>query len=437
MLGIIGIVVALALLIFLIFKGWHMGVVALISSLVIVLTSGMDIWPAFAESFAVSFKDFAGTWFLMFTLGAIFGKIMEDSGASVSIANAIVRAVGKKRVILIVLLTTLVLSYGGIGVFIIAFTMYPICMALFKEADLPKSIFPGLLLAIPATITMSFAPGVPAVQNMIPTETFGTTIYAAPVIGTVTSVAIFVMDYAFYTWAAKRCAAKGEHFVAGPDDHIIDLNDAEAVKNLPSPLASFLPIIVLIGSIFIFMQLVSVSNYAVVLGMVLAIVLALILFHDRLKIRDAMGSGMNSGLNALMVTSMIMGFGGVVQASPAFQSCVNWLLSLQMNPILMAFFSINVICMITGSSSGGLNIFLNTLGDYMLSTGINPQILHRLCCAASAGLDAMPHASGVVLANSVAKTEMKNTYKYTFVSQCIIPIIAFWLGTLLYSLGLC
>ncbi|MGI5974061.1 MAG: GntP family permease [Oscillospiraceae bacterium] len=316
MLGVIGIVVALALLIFLIFKGWHMGVVALISSLVIVLTSKMDVWPAFAESFAVSFKNFAGTWFLMFTLGAIFGKIMEDSGASVSIANTIVRAVGKKRVILIVLLTTLVLSYGGIGVFIIAFTMYPICMALFKEADLPKSIFPGLLLAIPATITMSFAPGVPAVQNMIPTETFGTTIYAAPVIGTVTSIAIFVMDYAFYTWAAKRCAARGEHFVAGPDDHIIDLNDAEAVKNLPSPLASFLPIIVLIVSIFVFMKLVSVSNYAVVLGMVLAIVLALILFRGRLKVRDAMGAGMNSGLNALMVTSMIMGFGGVVKGFP-------------------------------------------------------------------------------------------------------------------------
>lgn len=414
-----------------------MGVVAIVSSLVIVLTSGMDIWPAFAESFATSFKNFAGTWFLMFTLGAIFGKIMEDSGASVTIANTIVHAVGKKHVILIVLLTTLILSYGGIGVFIIAFTMYPICMALFKEADLPKAMFPGLLLAIPATITMSFAPGVPAVQNMIPTETFHTTIYAAPVIGTVTSVFIFVMDYLFYSWAAKRCAAKGEHFVAGPDDHIIDLNDSEAVKNLPSPFTAFLPIIVLVGSIFFFMQIVSVSNYAVVLGMVLAIVLALILFRGRLNMREAMGSGMTSGLNALMVTSMIMGFGGVVQASPAFKSCVDWLLSLNMSPILMAFFSINVICMITGSSSGGLNIFLDTLGDYMLSTGIQPQILHRLCCAASAGLDAMPHASGVVLANSVAKTEMKNTYKYTFVSQCIIPMLAFGLGVALYSFGLC
>lgn len=437
MLGVIGIIVALALLIYLIFKGWHMGIVAVLSSLLIMLTSGMDIWSGFSESFATSFKNCAGTWFLMFTLGSIFGKIMEESGASVAIANTIVRAVGKKRVILIVLLTTLVLSYGGIGVFIIAFTMYPICMALFKEADLPKSIFPGLLLAVPATITMSFAPGVPAVQNMIPTETFGTTIYAAPVIGIVTSVVIFILDYLFYTWVAKRCAAKGEHFVAGPNDKIVDLNDAEAMKNLPSPLLAFTPIIVLIVSIFVFMQFVAASNFAVVLGMTLAIVVALVLYRGRLQMRDSLGGGMTSGLNALMVTSMIMGFGGVVQASPAFQTCVDWLLSLNMSPILMSFVSINVICAITGSSSGGLNIFLDSLGGYMLSSGINPAILHRLTCMASAGLDAMPHASGVVLANSVAKTEMKNTYKYTFVSQCMIPMLAYALGVVLYLVGLC
>ena len=73
----------------------------------------------------------------------------------------------------------------------------------------------------------------------------------------------------------------------------------------------------------------------------------------------------------------------------------------------------------------------------MLSSGINPAILHRLTCMASAGLDAMPHASGVVLANSVAKTEMKNTYKYTFVSQCMIPMLAYALGVVLYLVGLC
>lgn len=437
MLGIIGIFVALAILIYMIFIGWHMGVVSAIASFIIIITGNMDVWKTFSGDFATAFKNFAGTWFLMFCLGAIFGKVMEESGAAVSIANKVVKILGKQKVILIVLVTTMILSYGGIGVFVIAFTMYPICMALFKEADLPKKIFPGLLLAIPATICMSVAPGVPAVQNMIPTETFGTTIYAAPVIGTISSVAIFIMDYIFYTWVAKRCAARGEKFIPGVDDNIIDLNDAEAIKGLPSATQAFMPIIVLIVSILILQKVVSPSNYAVVIGMILGILTGVVLFYNKLKLKTAISSGTANGFNALMVTSAIMGFGGVVQASPAFKMCVDWLLSLKMSPITLSFVAINIICAITGSSSGGLNIFLNALGKYMVNTGINPQILHRLTCMASAGFDAMPHASGVVLANSVAKTDMIDTYKYTFISQCIVPVIAFGLAVILYEMGLC
>jgi H+/gluconate symporter-like permease len=436
MLGVIGIILAVVLVIMLIFRGWHMAIVSVIASTLIVLTSGMDIWKSFSEYFAISFRNFAGTWFLMFALGAIFGKLMEESGASSSIANAVVRALGKKRVILIVLVTTLILSYGGIGVFVIAFTMYPICMALFKEADLPKKIFPGLLLAVPATISMSVAPGVPAVQNMIPTETFGTTIYAAPIIGIVCSIFIFVLDYLFYNWAAKRCAARGEHFVPGPNDKIIDFTDADAVKGLPPAGMAFVPIIVLIGSIFIFQSFVKPSNFAVVLGMILAVLVTAGLFRSRLKLKQVFGAGTANGLSALMVTSSIMGFGGIVNNAPAFQDCVNWLLSLQMSPLLMAFVSINIICAITGSSSGGLVIFLNALGDYMLKTGLNPEFLHRWTDICSAGLDAMPHASGVVLANDVAKTQMIDTYKYTFISQCLIPILALIPAIILYMVGL-
>ena len=50
----------------------------------------------------------------------------------------------------------------------------------------------------------------PAVQNMIPTETFGTTIYAAPVIGIVTSVVIFILDYLFYT-CGQAVRRQGRH----------------------------------------------------------------------------------------------------------------------------------------------------------------------------------------------------------------------------------
>lgn len=137
-----------------------------------------------------------------------------------SIARHTVKLLGKKQIVLIVLVVSLILSYAGIGVFVIAFTMYPICLALFKEADIPKKVFPGLMLAVPATVCMVFLPGTPSTQNLIPAEFFGTSIYAAPVIGIISSIVVFILDYLFYSWVVKRCAARGEHFVPGENDTI-------------------------------------------------------------------------------------------------------------------------------------------------------------------------------------------------------------------------
>ncbi|KGF05012.1 GntT/GntP/DsdX family permease [Anaerococcus lactolyticus] len=143
--GVLGIILALLVLVYLVFKGWNMAVVSVISAIIVILTNKMDVWKSLSEFFAQGFTSFAGTWFLIFTLGAIFGKIMDKSGASLSIANYVVKVLGKKHIVLIVLLTTLVLSYGGIGTFVIAFTMYPICMALFREADIPKKNIPRII----------------------------------------------------------------------------------------------------------------------------------------------------------------------------------------------------------------------------------------------------------------------------------------------------
>lgn len=132
-----------------------------------------------------------------------------------------------------------------------------------------------------------------------------------------------------------------------------------------------------------------------------------------------------------------MGFGGVVTASPTFTSITEWVLGLQMSPILLACVGINVICAITGSASGGITIFWNTLADYMISTGINSQILHRITCIACSGLDAMPYSSGIVLANEVGKCELKDSYKYMFVSNALIPLIGLVIAIILYQLGLC
>lgn len=437
MLGVLGILLGIFVLIFLTWKGWHMGLVTVAAALVVILFNGMDIWPAISESYAVAFKDFAGNWFLLFALGAIFGKVMDESGAAATISNFIVSKLGKKQIVLIVLITTAILAYGGISVFVIMFTMYPICMALFKEADIPRKLFPAMSICMAGTTCMTFFPGAPSVPNLVPTQALGTTIYAAPVIGIAGGILVFVLDYLFFTKMIRHFAAKGEYFTAAADDAIIDLNDNTQMANLPPVWKAFAPIVVLIVSAFVLMQFLSPSNYAVVAAMTLACIVGIVLMHDKFSAKAAIGTGFSNGFNSLVVTSAIMGFGGVVTASPTFTSITRWILDLQMNPILLACVGINVICAITGSASGGITIFWNTLADYMIGTGINTQILHRITCIACSGLDAMPYSSGIVLASNVGKSELKDSYIFMFVSNAVIPLIGLVFAIILYNLGVC
>ena len=82
MLGLVGILLGIFLLIFLTWKGWHMGLATIVAAFAVLVLNGMAIWPGISESYATAFKNFAGTWFLLFALGAIFGKVMDESGAA-------------------------------------------------------------------------------------------------------------------------------------------------------------------------------------------------------------------------------------------------------------------------------------------------------------------------------------------------------------------
>ncbi len=437
MFGVIGVLAGIFILIFLTWKGWHMGLATVAAAFVVIVCNRMDIWTGISESYATAFKNFAGTWFLLFALGAIFGKVMDESGAASAISNYIVAKLGKQRIVLIILITTAILAYGGISVFVIMFTMYPICMALFKEADIPRKLFPAMSICMAGTTCMTFFPGAPSVPNLVPTEALGTTIYAAPVIGILGGILVFVLDYLFFTKVIKCSAAKGEHFTAAADDAIIDLNDAAQLADLPPVWMAFAPIIVLIVSAFVLMKFLTPSNYAVVTAMALACVVGILLMRDKFSPKQAVTAGFNNGFSSLVVTSAIMGFGGVVTASPTFTAITEWILGLEMSPILLACVGINVICAITGSASGGVTIFWNTLAEYMISTGIDHQILHRITCIACSGLDAMPYSSGIVLANNVGKSELKDSYIFMFVSNAVIPLIGLVFAIILYKIGLC
>lgn len=435
MFGILGLILAIACVIAMIWKNWHMAIVSLAGSLIVIVFNWMNPVTALSESFMSGMSSFAGQWFLLFMLGSIFGKVMGDSGASVGIANSMLKVLGEKSVVLVVMLTGLVLSYGGIGTFIIAFSLYPIAVALFQKADIPKKLIVATIMVCPVTVCMAMLPGSPSTQNLIPTNFFGTTAYAGPVLGILSSILMFVSAFLFLNWQIRKAKKNGEHFEASEGEVIMDLSAVEEGKT-PKTLFCYIPIIVLLVLMFGLQWLTDIpSSFAVACAMAAAILVGCVLYRDRLNIKDAISNGGASGLGALIATSSIMGFGSVVSASPAYQMITNYLVNMNANPLVTALISINVIAAITGSSAGGLNIFLNSMGEYLAASGLNASMLHRVVCIASSGFDAMPHASGMVVCNQIAKTSQKDTYKYVFITCAIMPFCCAILAAILGTLG--
>jgi hypothetical protein len=174
--SILGIALALVLLMALAYRGVSVLLLApLMALLAAALSPNTPLLASYTQVFMPALGGFVIAFFPLFLLGAVFGKLMEDSGAALVIAEAITRALGSQRAILAIVLACAVLTYGGVSLFVVAFAVYPIAAALFRQADIPKRLLPATIALGAFTFTMTALPGTPTIQNAIPMPFFGTT----------------------------------------------------------------------------------------------------------------------------------------------------------------------------------------------------------------------------------------------------------------------
>lgn len=431
---IISIVVAIALLVFLIFKGVNMIPASLIASLAAILLGGVDLWKGLSQGYGLTMGNYVKDFFLIFFLSALFGAVMSDSGAASKIASTLVNKIGENSVILVLLVVTLILSYGGIMTYLVAFTLYPIAVILFKEADIPIKLFPATILGIAATICMTTLPGSPQIQNIMPTQYFHTNIYAGPIIGIVCGIYVFAANYIYLKHSKKKCRRNGEHFV--------DLDPTSVEKESRSGhkmnfWVAILPIIVMLTLIFILKNKFD-ANFSVVIAMFTANILAFILFYKQLRshISKTLETGTQNGINALMTTSAVVAFGGVATTSPQFANIVKAISNSHSNIYLISMLVVSIASGISGSASGGIGIWLNSFGKHLTMMNLNFSALHRLAVMSSGWTGCSPFSSGPVVASSVAHVKLKDSYPYIFVTCVVNPFIAMVIGYLMFSLGI-
>lgn len=433
MIKILGLIIAIGILAVLAYKGVGALPLTLLAGLVVIVTNQMDIWESYSEFYMDGFIGFLKSYFLIFAASSLYAKIMEDSGSAISIGYKLIDWFGKDKAILIVLLATSILTYGGISLFVVVFAVSPIIMLLFKESDIPRRLAMGPLLAGSAAYTMTVLPGSPQLTNVVPTNYLGTTLTAAPVFSIIVAVIMFAMEYAYLKWEEKRLKSLGEHFsyIEGTDPKMYEIDR----NQLPSALKSFIPLLIIIYMIIGLRNVMS-SSASVVLAMSIATIVALIFNWNRIKNKkETINSGLSQVMSAILGPCAIVGFGGIIQNSPAFQDIIAWINGFNMNPYITGVTTTAIIAGITGSSSGGLRITMETFASQFLQSGANMNYMHRLTSIAAGSLDTLPHSPGLFLMFSWLGLNHKQGYRFVFVATVLIPIIIL-IGSMAVVIGL-
>src|ERR1700704_4541553 len=214
LLGLLGILIGLGLLISFAFRGWSVLLLAPLAALIAALFSREPLLAPWSQTFMVSAGGFLAQFFPLFLLGALFGKLMEDSGSVAAIASFMTQWFGPQRAVLAVVLAGALVTYGGVSLFVAFFVLAPMAQELFRVAGLRRRLMPAAIVLGTSTFTMSALPGTPSIQNAIPMPFFGTTPFAAPGLGIIASLIMLVTGL----WWLRRAEAKARRAGEGYGD---------------------------------------------------------------------------------------------------------------------------------------------------------------------------------------------------------------------------
>ncbi|MDZ4859979.1 MAG: GntP family permease [Candidatus Hydrogenedentes bacterium] len=436
MLSLSGLLFGLALLIFLTMRGVELLVAAPLCALLVAITSGFAVFPQlaaegapnFTGAYMQGFVGFVQTWFFMFLLGSLFGKVMEASGAADSVAAWIVGTLGAKHAVAAVVLACAVLTYGGVSLFVVAFSVYPMALSLFRIADVPRRFIPAALALGSVTFTMTSA-GSPEIQNWIPIKFLGTTPYAAWKVSLVVAIAMGVGGYLWLSWMVRRALARGERFDIRPDDPQTE------VRALPAVWQGMAPLLAVLVVTFFWHDTLKESALIVALG---AGVLAGMILNARHlrggRMTTVAAGGALGALIAIANTAAVVGFGGVAKLTDGFQTAVGVMTYLPGEPLVGAAIAVSVIAGLTGSASGGQTIALPLIAPHYLDLGVDPQALHRVVAISSGALDTLPHNGYVVTTvRSICKESYTAAYPAVAALTVIVPALGTALAIILFA----
>lgn len=434
--SVIGIILGISVLIFLAYKGNDLTLLSFLTAVIIAVFARMNVMDAILGPYMTGVAAFLKSWFVIFLLGALFGKIYADVGAAKVLGikfSALARKYpGHEKIIGLwaVCAISFILIFGGVNSFVILFVMMPITKSIFEQLDIPWEFY-GIQWLGSSVLATGTAPGSPSLQNLIPMNYLGTTPMAAPIMAVITSIVAILGGHFYMLYVIRDRNKKGEGFLpsgAAIAASMVGEEDGET-PNL-SLFVCLLPSVVLIVGLNVF-------GLSPELSMVIALALSIVLFWKQLtNIKNSLLVGTSNAITAIVITAALAGIGKIVAATSGYELIINALNAIPGPAEIQVLVGVAVATGITSSGTSGLGLALESLGDYFLSLNVSPAAIHRISSITSNTFNTLPHSSAVGTTIVHCKSTYKVMYGHIFHLTVTLPMICAFVGVVCSMLGI-
>ncbi|ELM3658552.1 GntP family permease [Edwardsiella piscicida] len=461
--SIIVAIASLSLLMLAAYRGYSVILFAPLAALGAVLfTDPSAVGPAFSGLFMDKMVSFIQLYFPVFLLGALFGKLIELAGFSRAIVVTVIRILGQRHAMPVIVIVCALLTYGGVSLFVVAFAVYPFAAEMFRQSNIPKHLIPATIALGAFSFTMDTLPGTPQIQNIIPAAFFNTNAWAAPLLSL--TGALFMLALGLAYLERQRRKAHQAHEGYGTD--LVNEPETPDTLNLPHPVIALAPLLLVgicnllfthyipqwYGTLHSFALPGMTSPIVISIEKVTAIwaveaallvgilVVALFGFHNiGGRLAEGSKNAVSGAILAAMNTASEYGFGAVIAALPGFLLLAKGLEAIP-DPLVNEAISITLLAGITGSASGGMSIALAAMSDTFIAAananGIPMEVLHRIAAMASGGMDTLPHNGAVITLLAITGLSHRQSYGGIFAITLIKTLAVFFVIAVFYLTGI-
>jgi H+/gluconate symporter-like permease len=429
MIATIGLITAIAVLVFLIIKGIDMITATVVTAAIILVTSGLAFFEGLLVTYSEGIGTFVASWFLILGFGGVFGQLVLETGLATRIAKTLTEKLGVKMVGLVILLCTFFITLLGINGYIMVFVLYPIADNLLRQNKMDRRLLPFLLLGGGACAN-GFAYSLD-ICNVLPSNYLGTSLGAAPVLSFIFTGIVAVCYFVYFNYAQKQSHKKhtDEELLAMYQD-----NSQTEEEELPGIIASVIPFAAVLVAVVATSSMGTPTS--ILFSLAIGIGLIIIMQRKRIKnMKSAIKTGSNSGLSSMLTVAAVMGLSRVLGASPAFQNVQQAVLNMNMPAYLKAFFGTSVLTGLTGSAISGETIFMESFGQAFVDMGVNVDALHRIVTESALVLNKLPNSSVAILTMSICGCSLKESYKHIILGTMIPAFVAGLTVALLATMG--